>query len=567
MNMNTIFKDDFYKERVHASLPSSDFRMPSWLRKPFTSSSSNNVKTDSLWRVNHSFRINIQSASRVNVKDVDLIYVRVGIYHGTEPLCLEQQSKQVSHGDPKWCEWLDLDISMTDLPRSAKLCLSICSVRKRKGKEEHMMLSWANVNMFDFRHRLLCGSHSLNLWGVPKGNDDLLNPLGSTGTNPNSESPNLTVEFESGQNPIVFPEAKQIEDYGEFLAQLDAKDKHSGSREIGAVAASSTELALLRDIEKRDPLSEISEQEKELLWRYRHRCREMPNILPRLLDAVKWHMRDEVAQLYLLLADWGQVSTQTSLELLDCKYADLRVRARAVMWLDNTLSDEELGQYLLQLVQTLKYEPYLDNPLTQMLLRRALLNRKIGHFFFWHLKSEISSPNLMVRFGLILEAYCRGQGSYLKHLKRQVEALDKLIKLTDQIKSSNDTQERRLRYLCDQISQDDYMESLQNFYSPLENTLMLGELQVSKCRVMDSAKKPLWLVWLNPDPLADKLKGHERNAIIFKNGDDLRQDMLTLQVITIMDSIWNREGMDLRMMPYNCLATGSQVGLLMCCAM
>ena len=27
-------------------------------------------------------------------------------------------------------------------------------------------------------------------------------------------------------------------------------------------------------------------------------------------------------------------------------------------------------------------------------------------------------------------------------------------------------------------TQDDYMESLQNFYSPLENTLMLGELLV-----------------------------------------------------------------------------------------
>ena len=80
----------------------------------------------------------------------------------------------------------------------------------------------------------------------------------------------------------------------------------------------------------------------------------MPNILPRLLDAVKWQVRDEVSQLYLLLASWGQVSTQTSLELLDCKYADLRVRAQAVMWRDNTLSDEELGQYLLQLVQTLK---------------------------------------------------------------------------------------------------------------------------------------------------------------------------------------------------------------------
>jgi hypothetical protein len=36
----------------------------------------------------------------------------------------------------------------------------------------------------------------------------------------------------------------------------------------------------------------------------------MPNILPRLLDAVKWQSRDEVSQLYLLLEDWRPVSTQ-----------------------------------------------------------------------------------------------------------------------------------------------------------------------------------------------------------------------------------------------------------------
>ena len=251
----------------------------------------------------------------------------------------------------------------------------------------------------------------------------------------------------------MFPDSKDIREYAEFMTRLEIKEG-GATRE----AATATEMAMLRDIEKRDPLSEISEQEKELMWRLRHRCLEMPNILPRLLDAVKWQTRDEVSQLYMLLKDWGQVSTQTSLELLDCKYADLTVRTKAVVWLDNTLSDEELGQYLLQLVQTLKYEPYLDNPLSRMLLKRALLNRKIGHFFFWHLKSEISSPNLVVRFGLLLEAYCRGQGSYLKvginkikisyhpiilyfqHLNRQVGALDKLIKLTDSIKDrSNET--------------------------------------------------------------------------------------------------------------------------------
>ena len=35
--------------------------------------------------------------------------------------------------------------------------------------------------------------------------------------------------------------------------------------------------------------------------------------------------------------------------------------------------------------------------------------------------------------------------------------------------------------------------------------------------------------------------------------------LINAQVIRIMDRIWNREGMDLRMMPYACLATGSQV--------
>lgn len=47
-------------------------------------------------------------------------------------------------------------------------------------------------------------------------------------------------------------------------------------------------------------------------------------------------------------------------------------------WLDKSLTNDALGQYLLQLVQTLKYEPYLDNELARFLLKRSLLNKKIG---------------------------------------------------------------------------------------------------------------------------------------------------------------------------------------------
>jgi hypothetical protein len=46
----------------------------------------------------------------------------------------------------------------------------------------------------------------------------------------------------------------------------------------------------------------------------------------------------------------------------------------------------------------------------------------------------------------------------------------------------------------------------------------------------------------------------------FKVGEDLRQDMLALQMIKIMDKIWLKEGLDLRMVIFRCLSTGRDRG-------
>ena len=73
------------------------------------------------------------------------------------------------------------------------------------------------------------------------------------------------------------------------------------------------------------------------------------------------------------------------MELLDYQYADVAVRMFAVRWLE-VLSDDQLLMYLLQLVQVLNFELYLDCSLGQLLLRRALRNKEIGHFLFWHLR-------------------------------------------------------------------------------------------------------------------------------------------------------------------------------------
>ena len=44
-------------------------------------------------------------------------------------------------------------------------------------------------------------------------------------------------------------------------------------------------------------------------------------------------------------------------------------------------------------------------------------------------------------------------------------------------------------------------------------------------------------------------------VIIFKSGDDLRQDMLTLQMLRVMDQLWRQRGLDLCLTLYGCIAT------------
>ena len=101
-----------------------------------------------------------------------------------------------------------------------------------------------------------------------------------------------------------------FEKYGEFLKGLTSSGRRYNINHIRASEEmSDEELKLLQDIIMRDPLAEISEQEKEMLWRLRKHCLKMPNILPRLLDAVNWNCRDHITQVYLLLKDWPPVSS------------------------------------------------------------------------------------------------------------------------------------------------------------------------------------------------------------------------------------------------------------------
>ncbi|KAL0973388.1 hypothetical protein UPYG_G00202800 [Umbra pygmaea] len=531
-----------------------------------------------VWDVPTPFKIVLIKGSKVNAEETAKVQVRAGLFHGTELLCKPAVSSESSGRlEHMWNRTLEFDIMVSDLPRMARLCFAIYaltdkgpkkSAKKthinkyqtiRKAGKVHYPIAWVNTMVFDYRGQLKTGDIILHCWSsFPDELEEMLNPIGTIQTNPYTENATaLHINFQDySVHPVIFPPFDKI---------LEKAAEIAGSSECSPMGRGGKKFHIeLKEIMERDPLSQLCENEKDLIWTLRYDCMEnFPQSLPKLLLSVKWSKHEDMAQLQALLQIWPKLSPRDALELLDFNYPDQYVRLYAVGCLKD-MSDEELSQYLLQLVQVLRYEPYYDCALTRFLLDRAQCNRNIGHFLFWHLRSEIHMPAVSVQFSLILEAYCRGSIPHIEVLKKQVDALSKLKSVNELIKLGNiknvrsKTKEAMLtkEAMMTCLRQSGYTETLSDLHSPLNPSVLLSGINVEKCRYMDSKMKPLWIVYNN------KLLGGENLGIIFKNGDDLRQDMLTLQILRLMDLLWKEANLDLRIVPYGCLATGDRSGLI-----
>lgn len=511
----------------------------------------------SLWSLEQPFCIELIQGSKVNADERMKLVVQAGLFHGNETLCKTVSSSEVSVcSEPVWKQRLEFDINVCDLPRMARLCFALYAViekakkarsTKKKSKKADCPIAWANLTLFDYKDQLKTGECCLYMWpSVPDEKGELLNPTGTVRSNPNTESAAALIIClpEVAAYPVYYPALDKI-------LELGRHGEHGRFTE--------EEQLQLREILERRGSGELYEHEKDLVWKMRHEVQEhFPEALARLLLVTKWNKHEDVAQMLYLLCSWPELPVLSALELLDSSFPDRHVGSFAIKSL-RKLTDDEVFQYLLQLVQVLKYESYLDCELTKFLLDRALANRKIGHFLFWHLRSEMHVPSVALRFGLIMEAYCRGSIHHMKVLMKQGEALSKLKALNDFVKVSSQKnpkpQTKEMMHLC--MRQETYLEALSHLQSPLDPSTLLAEVCVEQCTFMDSKMKPLWVMYSNEEAGSDGSVG-----IIFKNGDDLRQDMLTLQMIQLMDVLWKQEGLDLRMTPYGCLSTGDRTGLI-----
>ena len=234
------------------------------------------------------------------------------------------------------------------------------------------------------------------------------------------------------------------------------------------------------------------------------------------------------------------------------KFADHKIREYAVKCLEQ-FTDTDIMLYMLQLVQALKYELYDDSPLAQFLVRRGLQEPKIlGHQFFWQLISEAHVSYIRQRFSSILVNFVYGMSSYRDELFTGYEFTQKLVKLNQKMCN--------LKYNEATIQ---FREELKNFevpkefHLPIDPRLIVDAFIIDKCKVMNSKKKPFFLTFHNAAPFTDAPV-----QMMFKVGDDLRQDQLTLQIMKVMEHLWIKQGFDYRMRCYGVLPTGLNQGFI-----
>jgi phosphatidylinositol 3-kinase len=88
---------------------------------------------------------------------------------------------------------------------------------------------------------------------------------------------------------------------------------------------------------------------------------------------------------------------------------------------------------------------------------------------------------------------------------------------------------------------------------PLNPRVQVTGIDASRSSVFKSNLLPM-LLWFETED--------SDYPIIFKNGDDLRQDQLVIQLFTLMDRLLRRENLDLKLSPYAVLATGQTEGMV-----
>jgi phosphatidylinositol 3-kinase len=211
--------------------------------------------------------------------------------------------------------------------------------------------------------------------------------------------------------------------------------------------------------------------------------------------------------------------------------------------------------------------------LATFLIQRACKNSTLANYFYWYLSIEcedhetVRKQDERVRemYVTVLKIFLRTLATGttdLKiihaNLKKQQCFIDNLVKLVKLVAKESGNRKKKTERFQQLLSDSDEFKI--NFTSfeprplPLDPEIFIKGIIVSKVSLFKSALMPAKLTFLTTSD--------SEYVAIFKHGDDLRQDQLILQMITLIDKLLRKENLDLKLTPYRVLATSTKHGFM-----
>lgn len=352
------------------------------------------------------------------------------------------------------------------------------------------------------------------------------------------------------------------------------------------------------------PGTQLTAHEKGSVWKYRYYLVNNKKALKKLLQSTNLTEETERTEVLELMDSWAEIDIDDAIELLGSDYKNISVRAYAVNRLKKA-SDKELELYLLQLVQAVSFEclstfsdksnseftivdiapsQALDHsssvavqrqktinsthnsgdstleesaivisPLAEFLIRRAIMNPRLGNFFYWYMRSDSQDNPYLNQ---IIDSYwSRLPKHRLIMLEDQITLIEMLRDFCEDIKKLKDTTVKKMDLLHHLLT-----SKLKHFLKnreislPLDPDVIVIDVFPELSKVFKSSLSPL--------KIAFKTKNGSAYPVMNKVGDDLRQDQLVVQIISLMNELLMNENVDLKLIPYNILATGPQEGAI-----
>ena len=278
---------------------------------------------------------------------------------------------------------------------------------------------------------------------------------------------------------------------------------------------------------------QLSEADRDMLWRLRRVLRDRPLLLPLFLLAVDWLHLESVSEAYRMLHEWAPPGRFTALQLLGGRFPDPKVRAYAVQVIAQT-SEDEFCELVVPLVRQLRFEGCHDNALARLLLRRALDRpATIGHALYWQLQSCARRPELSPSATFYAHLYLRCCGDVHRAALGHTTLLMLLLGDIARQVQAEKTSQRRLDKLHSLLrsARARLPPIFQHPSSPAHQT---KGFITAACYVMEHSHNKTLTLYL---VLENARRGERPFALHFKTGFDPRGETLAGQLMRTMDML------------------------------